>query len=136
MRRSIPATYDSRDTGDRFHVTTRIGERTVSFRDRVPDPFVRTTVHVGVWDALRFLLRGRPVEVTVIVGADPDVMNDVLELDYNTLTPDSTRRQEFNRHVHDLIDMAGRADADPCRCPPVRGSCRARHAPPEGRRNR
>jgi hypothetical protein len=57
----------------------------VSFQSPVPDPFVRTTVHVGVWDALRALLRGRPVEVTVIVGGDAEVVNDVLELDSNTL---------------------------------------------------
>jgi hypothetical protein len=109
-RQSIEATYDSRDTGDRFHVTSRIGDRTIEFQRGVPDPFVRTTVAVGVWDALRALLRRRPVEVTVIVGGDRDAVNDVMELDYNTLTPGSTRRDEWDRHVHDVLAMEGRAD--------------------------
>lgn len=109
-RQSINATYDSRDTGDRFHVTSQIGDRTVEFQRRVPDPFVRTTVSVGVWDALRALLRGRPVEVIVIVGGDREAVNDVLELDYNTLVPGSTRRAEWDRHVHDVLAMEGRQD--------------------------
>jgi hypothetical protein len=109
-RQSIDATYDSRDTGDRFHVTTQIGDRTIAFQRRVPDPFVRTTVTVGIRDALRALLRRRPVEVTVIVGGDREAVNDVLELDYNTLTPGSTRRVEWNQHVHDVLAMEGRAE--------------------------
>lgn len=109
-RQSIEATYDSRDTGDRFHVTSQIGDRTVEFQRRVPDPFARTTVTVGAWDALRALLRGRPVEVTVIVGGDREAVNDVLELDYNTLVPGSTRRDEWNQHLHDVLAMEGRAD--------------------------
>lgn len=107
-RQSIEATYDSRDTGHPFHVTSRIGDRTVSFQQRVPDPFVRATVNVGLRDALRALLRGRPIEVTVIVGGDRAVVNDVLELDYNTLVPGSTRREEWNQHVDDVLAMEGR----------------------------
>lgn len=109
-RRSIDATYDSRDTGHRFHITTRVGDKTVTFQRPMPDPFVRTIVRVGLWDALRALLRGRPVEVTVIVGADPEVVNDVLELDYNSLIPGSTRRDEWDQHIHDRPDMMGRTD--------------------------
>lgn len=107
-RRSIDATYDSRDTGDRFHVTTRVGARTVAFQRRVPDPFVRVAVSVGVWDALRALLRFRPVEVTVVVSGDTDVVNDVLELDYSTLVPGSTRHTEWNQHVLDYPAMLAR----------------------------
>lgn len=110
---SVEATYDSRDTGDRFHVTSQVGNRTIAFRQPIPDPFVRTTVHVGLWDALRALLRLRPVEVTVIVGADPEVIDDVLELDYNALVPGRTRRDDWNAHVHDVLSMAARAEDDP-----------------------
>lgn len=113
MRQSIPATYDSRDTGDRFHVTSRIGDRTIAFQERVPDPFVRTTVSVGIRDALRALLRFRPIEVTVIIGGDPEVMTDVLELDYNTLTPGSTRREEWDAHIRDRLTMLARAEEQP-----------------------
>jgi hypothetical protein len=112
MRQSIEATYDSRDTGERFHITTRVGSRTVAFQQRVPDPFARTTVHVGPWDALRALLRFRPIEVTVIVGGDTEVMNDVLELDYNTLIPGSSRREGWNRHVSDRLTMMARTEDD------------------------
>lgn len=111
-RESIEATYDSRDTGERFHVTSRVGDRTVAFQQRIPDPFVRTTVHLGFWDAARALLRRRHIEVTVIVGGDPEVVNDVLELDYNTLAPGSTRRSEWDAHVHDVLAMEARNEDD------------------------
>lgn len=110
-RQSIEATYDSRDTGHRFHVTTRVGDRTIGFQHRVPDPFVRTTISVGAWDALRALLRFRPIEVTVTVSGDPEAVNDVLELDYNTLVPGSTRRAEFDEHIRDVLTMMARDDA-------------------------
>lgn len=106
-RQSIEATYDSQETGDRFHVTTRVGNRTIEFQRRLPDPFARTVVRVGAWDAIRALLRLRPVEVTVIVDGDREVVNDVLELDYNTLVPGSTRRQDWDQHVRDRLTMMG-----------------------------
>lgn len=110
-RQSIDATHDSRDTGERFHVTTQVGDRTISFQRRIPDPFVRVTVRVGIWHVLCAFLRFQPAIVTVIVGADPDVMDDVLELDYNTLTPSSTRRQEWDAHVRGVLTMMARNDA-------------------------
>jgi len=111
-RKSVEATYDSRDTGDRFHVTSRVGNRTTDFQRPVPDPFVRATVSVGMFDALRSLLRFRPIEVTVIVGADPEIMDDVLELDHNTLIAGRTRRTEWNEHVRDVLTMAGRDEPE------------------------
>lgn len=111
-RQSIEATYDSQETGERFYVTTQVGDRTITFQRRIPDPFVRTTVHVGIWDALRAMLRLRRVEVTVTVGADPDLVNDVLELDYNTLVPNSTRQQEWDQHVRDVLTMAARTEEE------------------------
>lgn len=112
MRKSIEATYDSRDTGDRFHVTSRVGDRTIAFQRPVPDPFVRTVVSVGIWDCLRSLLRLRPVVVTVIVGADPEMVNDVLELDYSTLVSGSTRRADWNQHLGDVLAMRARDPED------------------------
>lgn len=105
IRKSVEATYDSRDTGDRYHVTAQVGARTIDFQRRVPDPFVRATVSVGFADALRALLRLRPIVVTVIVGADREVMDDVLELDHNTLLPGSTRREDWDAHVRDVLTM-------------------------------
>lgn len=112
MRKSIEANYDSRDTGDRFHVTSRVGDRTIGFQRPLPDPFVRTVVSVGIWDCLRSLLRLRPVEVTVIVGGDAEVMNDVLELNYNALLRGSTRRAEWDAHLRDVLTMMGRDEPE------------------------
>lgn len=102
VRQSIQPTYDSRETGPRFCVTSEIGDRTIAFRQPIPDPFVRQTIHVGFWDLLRGLFRRR-LSVTVVVGGDLDVMNDVLELDANTLIPNSTRRLEFNDELRRAI---------------------------------
>jgi len=95
-RQSITPTYDSRTTGPRYHVTTRINDRTIGFETPISDPFVRQTVHVGTRDLLRSLFRWR-LEVVVIVGGDRDVVEDVLELDAEWLGGDSTRRDEFTK---------------------------------------
>lgn len=107
LRASVRATYDSRETGDRYHVTTSINDKTVSFQKRVPDPFVRTTVTVGLRDALAALLRLRPVKVEVVVGGDVEVMNDVLELDDNTLIPGRTRKAAFQQSMHGKLAAFG-----------------------------
>lgn len=93
-RQSITPTYDSRKTGPRYHVTSRVDDRTIAFEERVPDPFVRHTVTLGWRDLLRGLMR-RSLKVTVIIGADRDVMEDVLDLDANNLGYDCTRRDNF-----------------------------------------
>lgn len=107
-RESIEETYDSRDAGHPYHVTTCIDGRAVAFRFPIPDPFARTTVKVGWQDMLCALLRRRHLVVEVTVGGDRKAVDDVLELDGNTLISGSTRRQEFNQHIHDLLDMEGR----------------------------
>jgi hypothetical protein len=109
-RQSVEATYDSRDTGMPFHVTAMVGNKTITFRDPLPDPFVRATIRVSLWDAVRAFLQRRQIVVTVIVGGDPKVVNDVLELDYNTLIPGSTRREDWNQHVSDRLAMIARTE--------------------------
>ena len=101
MRQSIRPTYDSRQTGPAYHVTTRLGDRTVTFQAPISDPFVRTRVHVSWWDAVRELVRHRRVTVTVIVGGDPARIDDVLELDANTLIENSTRKATFRSHMEE-----------------------------------
>jgi hypothetical protein len=66
------------------------------------DPFARTDVHLGWRDLLHGLVRRR-LTVTVIIGGETDRMNDVLELDDNTLLPNSTRRQAWNSHVSETL---------------------------------
>lgn len=107
-RQSISPTYDSRETGPRYHVTTRIGNETIQFEHRIPDPFVRHTVTVARRDLWRGLLRGR-LDITVLIGADPDVMEDVLELDANQLGQNCTRRDEFNAGVNEAISKTSPA---------------------------
>ena len=84
-RQSIAPTYDSRDTGPAYHVTTQINDRTIDFQRPAMDPFVRHTVHVGWLDLLGGLLRGR-LDVTFITGGDRDRVDDVLMLDANINT--------------------------------------------------
>ncbi|QES45219.1 hypothetical protein DEJ49_33305 [Streptomyces venezuelae] len=62
----------------RYHVTTRIDDRTIEFEKRLPDPFVRHTVQIGWRDLLRGLLR-RGMSVTVLVGGDRAAVDDVLD---------------------------------------------------------
>jgi len=102
-RQSNRATYDSRETGPGYHVTTQVGDQTIQFRDPIEDPFVRTVVHVGLSDILRCLLRHRRIWVTVIVGGDPDRVNDVMELDKNTLIANSSRRDIWNSHLNERL---------------------------------
>ncbi len=96
---SVRATYDSRETGPRFHVTTIVGHRLIGFQQPIDDPFVRQTVHLGRLDLLRGLFRRR-LTVEVIVGGDPQVMDDVLELDENTLIRSRTRQAAFQQSIH------------------------------------
>jgi hypothetical protein len=104
VRNSIRATYDGRETGAPYWVTSEIGDRTICFRQPAADPFVRHTVTVGLWDALRELLRHRRIRVTVCVGGEHDRINDVLELDDNTLVPgSSTRRAAWNSHINERL---------------------------------
>jgi hypothetical protein len=111
-RQSIEPTYDSRETGYRYHVTTQVGDRTISFQHRLADPFVRQTVHIGWKDLLRGLLR-RHLQVTVIVGGDRQIVDDVMELDANTLVPNSTRRSGFDAGINTALAnyAAGLADS-------------------------
>lgn len=103
VRQSIQPTYDSRETGPRFHVTYRVGTKTIEFQRPIEDPFVRGTVVVGWRDLLRGLLR-RHLEVTMIVGGDRDIVDDVMELDGNTLVPSrSTRRDTWDSDVNERL---------------------------------
>lgn len=94
-RQSTASTYDGRETGPRFHVTTWVNDRVVGEMHKpIPDPFVYTTVEVDWRDLLRGLLRRR-LRVCVNVGGAPEVIEDVMELDDNYLGPNCTRRDEF-----------------------------------------
>jgi hypothetical protein len=93
-RASIQPTYSSAETGPRYNITTWVGNRCIGFQKPLQDPFVNHRITVGWPDLLRGLLRRRLV-VTVIIGGDRDVVDDVLELDAEWLGGDSTRRDEF-----------------------------------------
>jgi hypothetical protein len=95
-RTSIRATYDHRETGDRYTVTSKVNGRPVVWDQRIPDPFVRHTVHIGWRDLLKSLMTRRGMTVEVTVGGDRDVIEDVLELNEDYLGPNCTRRQAFD----------------------------------------
>ncbi len=102
-RQSIRATYDSRVTGPAYHVTVRVGDRTITFREPMPDPFANTRVTLGWWNVFREALHGHRVRVTVIVDGDPDRVDDVLELDADTLIANSTRRDAWDSHLNERL---------------------------------
>lgn len=96
---SVRATYDSRETGPRYWVTTQVEDRTVTFQQPLDDPFARTRVHLGWRDLLRGLFR-RHLVVTVTIGGDQEIMHDVLELDENQLIRGRTRQAAFQQSIH------------------------------------
>jgi hypothetical protein len=107
LRNSIRATYDSRETGPRYHVTYKVDGKVIEWEKPLDDPFGRFTVHLGWRDLLRGLFR-RSLAVEVLVGGDPEAVNDVLELDDNALVPNSTRRAAFHSHLNEAVGrMAG-----------------------------
>jgi hypothetical protein len=118
-RTSIQPTYDSAKTGPAYHVTSRVGDCTVTFERPIGDPFVTHRVTVGWPDLLRGLLRRR-LDVTVIVGGDRDRVEDVLELDAEWLGHRSTRRDEWDAGIRralagvavdeELAEMTGGGD--------------------------
>lgn len=106
LKPSLRATYDSAKTGPRYHVTTTINDHVEQFRKPVNDPFVRHTITIG-W---RGLLRGlwqRRLAVEVTVGADIELMNDVLELDGQTLIRGRTRHAAFQQSMHQKLRAFG-----------------------------
>jgi len=61
-----------------FHVTTRLGDRTLGFEKPIADPFVNTTITINRWDLLRAVFRRRPMTVSVIVNAPREVVGVVM----------------------------------------------------------
>jgi len=108
-RQSIQPTYDSRETGPRYYLSTFVRGRSLDWRKPIDDPFVSTEITIGWPDLLRALLRRRLV-VRVQVDADRDLVEDVLELDGNYLGPNCTRRAEFNGQILAALDEM---DGDP-----------------------
>lgn len=70
LRLSIAPSYDSRETGPRFEVETRVNGRLSALR-KIPDPFIRTTVMVGWRDMLSALFRLTRARVEVSVASKP-----------------------------------------------------------------
>lgn len=87
----------------RYWVRSTLDDRPIDDRPTpLHDPFVRHTVTVGWPDLLRALLRRRLV-VEVTVGADTELMNDVLELDDQTLIRGRTRQAAFQQGMHQKL---------------------------------
>ncbi len=104
-RQSIQPTYDHRETGDRFTVESRLNGRRIGDVTACRDPFVNHRITVGWPDLLRSLVKRKAV-VEVTVGGDPQIVDDVLELDADCLTHNSTRRDEWNTSVNDALGHA------------------------------
>lgn len=110
MRQSIEPTYDSRETGPRYHVTYKLDGHVITWQQRLDDPFVRAALHISWLDRLKSLLR-RDMEVEVLLGADPEVIEDVMELDSNYLASiPNTRREEHRRDIHKAMLRMGKEE--------------------------
>ena len=114
MRKSIEPTYDHRETGDRFVISTGVGEHYYEPKT-IRDPFVFHRIVIHWHDLLRGLFHGRLVVVVTITG-DPEIVDDVMELDADCLTMNSTRRQEWDmsleRALGDFAAVAGEHSTD------------------------
>ena len=111
-RQSIRPTYDSRQTGARYWVTSTINGHPVAWRQPADDPFIRHTLHIGWRDLLRSLITRRGMKVEVTVGGDMEVIEDVMELDGNYLGINCTRRDQFNSQVNAALrDITDGEDA-------------------------
>jgi len=104
-RQSITPTYDHRETGDRYWVTSTVNGHPVAWRQPIEAPFVRHTVRVSWRDLLSSLLRRRGMTIEVTVGGDAGIVEDVLELNANYLGPRCTRREEFHRDLLIAMDL-------------------------------
>lgn len=107
---SLRPTYDSAETRPRYWVTSTVNDRPVAFQQPLPDPFVRHTVRLGWRDLLRGLLRRGRLVVEVTVGAPGELMDDVLELDAQSLIPGRTRHEAFHQSRHGQLAAYARAD--------------------------
>lgn len=109
QRRSIQPTYDRSKTGDRFTLEIRENGQRLSV-ESMSDPFHNTRIHPRGWRAALGVLLRR-YEVTVIVGGDHDIVEDVMELDDDYKGEHgSTRRTEWDgQFQRALVDFAARA---------------------------
>lgn len=107
LRPSVRATYDSRETGPRYYVTSWLGDRPIVHMQPADAPFVRHTITIGWPDLLRGLLR-RHLTVTVVTSGDSEVVDDVLELDQNTLIRGRTRHAAYHSHINETLGRFGK----------------------------
>ena len=93
----------------RYHVTTRLGDRTIAFEEPLDDPFVRHTVVLGWRDLLRGLLRGE-LPVTVLIGGDREIVNAVMNLPAEPL---AVEPQDGLSRVQEAVRRARGGEAPP-----------------------
>lgn len=96
IRQSIKPTYDHRKTGDRFTVSSSINDVTICDHKNITDPFVRHTIRIHWWDAIKAIINRGHIAVQVTVDGDHDIFEDVMELNAEYLGQRSTRRQEWD----------------------------------------
>lgn len=103
LRLSIQPTYDQRETGERYSITTFVAGSKLS-ETKLPDPFVRHTVRVSFWDAIKSLLRTGHVEVYIRIDGDVEIIEDIMELDSNYIGHGSTRHREFHQSIEHALE--------------------------------
>lgn len=63
----------------RYNITSRINNKTIRFQEPLDDPFVNHRIIIGWRMLLRAIFHGELL-VTVIIGADRETINAVLDL--------------------------------------------------------
>jgi hypothetical protein len=110
IRQSIQPTYDHRKTGDRFTVSSSINGFTLCDNKKLRDPFVRHTIRIHWWDAIKAIFECGHIEVNVTVDGDHAICEDVMELDNDYIGQGNTRRAEWNAGIEKALSQVGDDD--------------------------
>lgn len=101
-RQSIQPTYDSRVSGPPYYVWTFLNGKRVGKQD-LQDPFVNTRVSVSWLDLFRGLFRRNFIVEVQVHAHDHQRTEDVMELDANYLSYNSTRRDDWNKELNQSL---------------------------------
>jgi hypothetical protein len=103
-RQSVKPTYDSRTDGLQYTISTSVNGKAIGDYKEIADPFVNHKVRVSWKETLKGLVRGGVVVGVMVSGKNLRIEEDVMELDDNYLSLNSTRRDDFDKHIFSQID--------------------------------
>lgn len=63
-----------------YYITTKLNDKSITWRHPLEDPFVRNETSISWWDRLKSLFK-KELRVTVIIDADREVIFKVMNID-------------------------------------------------------